>query len=95
MLLQDLGVEVFRIRREHQTRRPGADRADLLAALSGIEETARSNDFDPVLPIVAALQSSILQAISRPREAAETARRGLQAVRQPRQGRQADPLYVA
>jgi hypothetical protein len=95
MLLQDLGVEVFRIRREHQTRRPGADRADLLAALSGIEETARSNDFDPVLPIVTALQSSILQAISRPKEAAETARRGLQAVRQPRQRDQAIALYVA
>jgi hypothetical protein len=95
MLLQDLGVEVFRIRREHHTRRPGADRADLLTALSGIEETARSNDFDPVLPIVAALQSSILQVIGRHKEAAETARRGLLMVRQPRQRDQAIALSVA
>jgi CHAT domain-containing protein len=95
MLLQDLGIEVFRIRREHQTRPATADRGDLLASLLDVERVARSNAFDPVVPVVAGLQAEMLLAAGRPGSAVDKAEDGFAALRTPRDREQAVALFVA
>ena len=95
MLIHDLGVEVFRIRREHQARPATADRRDLLVGLAAVDRIARTNAFDPVLPIVAGVEADILLAAHRPAEALDAAERGFAALGTRRQREQAVPLFVA